>query len=65
LVEPGFHELDRGEPAVCAVGPVAVVVDPPVLGEHLGLEEGIELLSVQVFVAETAVERFNPGVLPR
>ena len=39
FVEPGLDELDRGEPAVRAVRPVQVVVDPPVLGENLGLEQ--------------------------
>jgi hypothetical protein len=48
---PGLHELDRGEPAMRAVRPVDVVVDPPVLREHLGLEERIEALSVEVLVA--------------
>ena len=50
-VKPGLDELDRGEPAVRAVGPVDVVVDPPVLEEDLGLEQGVEELAVQVLVA--------------
>jgi len=51
LVEPGFDELDRGEPAVCAVWPVDVVVDSPVLEKDPGLEQGLEELTVQVLVA--------------
>jgi hypothetical protein len=51
LVKPCLDELDRREPAVSAVGPVDVVVDSPVLEEDLGFEQGVEALSVQVFVA--------------
>jgi len=36
LAEPGFSELDRGEPAVRAVRPIQVLVDSPVLCEDLG-----------------------------
>ena len=50
-VEPGLDELDRGKPAVRAVGPVHVVVDAPVLKEDLGFEQGIEALAVEVLVA--------------
>ncbi len=50
-VEPGLDELDWGEPAVRAVRPVDVVVDPPVLEENLGLEQGVEALAVQELVA--------------
>ncbi len=64
-MEPGFDELDWGEPAVRAVRPVDVVVDAPVLEEDLGLEQRVEALSVQVLVTQAAVERFDPGVLPR
>ena len=64
LAEPGLDELDRGEPAVRAVRPVDVVVDAPVLEKHLGLKQGVEALAVEELVAEPAVERFDPGVLP-
>jgi hypothetical protein len=50
LVEPGFDELDRGEPAMCAVRPVDVVVDSPVLEEDLGFEQGVEPLAIQELV---------------
>ena len=39
---PGLGELGGGEVAVGAVGSVLVVVDAPVLDEHLGLEEVVE-----------------------
>jgi hypothetical protein len=65
LVEPGFYELDRGEPAMCAVRPVHVVVDSPVVEKHPGFEDGLEGLAVAEFVTESPVERFDPGVLPR
>ena len=42
-----------------------VVVDPPVLCQYLSLEEAVEELAVQVLVAHAAVERLDPGVLPR
>jgi hypothetical protein len=64
-VEPGLDELDRGEPAVRAVRPVDVVVDPPVLEDHLGFEQGVEALAVEELVTEAPVERLDPGVLPR
>ena len=64
LVEPGLHELDRREPAMGAVRPVHVVVDPPVLEEDLSLEQGLEELAVQVLVPQPAVEALDPGVLP-
>jgi hypothetical protein len=51
LVEPGIDELDRGEPAVGGVRPVDVVIDAPVLCEHLGLAERVEALSVEKLVA--------------
>ena len=63
LVEPGLDELDRGQPVMRAVGPVHVVVDPPVLEEDLCFEQGFELLAVQELVSETPVERLDPGYL--
>ena len=48
-----------------AVGSVLVVVDPPLLDEHLGLEQVVELPAVEELVAQPAVEGFDPGVLPR
>ena len=62
---PGRGELGGGEVAVGAVGSVLVVVDPPVFDEHLGLEEAVELPAVEELVAEPAVERLDPVVLPR
>ena len=62
---PGRGELGGGEVAVGAVGSVLVVVDPPVFDEHLGFEEAVEVPAVEELVAEPAVERLDPGVLPR
>ena len=64
-MKPGLYELDRREPAVCAVGPAVVVVDAPVLGKDLSLEEAVEELAVQVLVTHSAVEALDPSVLPR
>ena len=47
------------------VGLVVVVVDPPVLDEHAGFEEVVEVAAVEELVAEPAVEALDPGVLPR
>ena len=55
-VGPVLGELGGGEAAVSTMGSVGVVVNSPVLGEHLGLEQGIELPAVEVFVVEPAVE---------
>jgi hypothetical protein len=57
-------ELGGGELAVGAVGSVLVVVDAPVLDEYLGFAEAVEGPAVEELVAEPAVERFDPGVLP-
>lgn len=48
-----------------AVGPVGVVVDSPVFGQHLDLSRRVELAAARELVAETAVEPLDPGVLPR
>jgi len=44
---------------------VHVVVDAPVLDEDLCCERGFELLATWELVAQAAVERLDPGVLPR
>jgi hypothetical protein len=44
---------------------VQVVVDSPVLDQHLGFKQGIEAMAVEELVAQAAVERLDPGVLPR
>ena len=49
-VKAGIDELDRGEPAVRAVRPVDVVVDPPVIEGDLGLEQRVEALPIQELV---------------
>jgi hypothetical protein len=49
----------------CAVlRPVHVVVDSPVFGQDLGLQETGEALSVEVLIAHPAVEQLDPGLLP-
>ena len=48
-----------------AVRPVDVVVDSPVLEEDLCFEQGVETLAIQELIAESSVERLDPGVLPR
>ena len=58
-------ELAGGEVAVGGVGPLPVVVDAPVLDDHSGFEEAVELPAVEQFVSEAAVEGLDPGVLPR
>ena len=62
--DPFLGELVGCEVAVGAVRSVRVVVDAPVLDEDLGFEQVVELLAVEVLVAEAAVERLDPGVLP-
>jgi hypothetical protein len=49
---------------VGSVWSVHVVVDPPVLDEHLRLEQAVEAPAVEVFVAQSSVEQLDPGVLP-
>ena len=46
------------------VGSVGVVVEPPVLDDDACFEEAVEAPRVEQFVAETSVERLDPGVLP-
>jgi hypothetical protein len=53
-VVQGLVELAGSEVAMGAVGPVGVVVDPPVLDEHLGFEEAVEVPEVQQLVAQTS-----------
>src|ERR1700733_3459965 len=63
-VDPSLGELVRGEIAVGSVWSVHVVVDPPVLDEHLRLEQAVEAPAVEEFVTQSSVERLDPGVLP-
>ena len=46
------------------VGPVGVVVVSPVLDDHARFEKAVEAPRVEQLVAEPAVERLDPGVLP-
>ena len=61
---PGRGELARSEVTVGRVRTVHVVVDAPVLDDHLGLEQAVEAPAVEQFVTKAAVERLDPGVLP-
>ena len=42
-----------------------VVLDPPVLDQHLRLEQAVELLDRQELVAQPTIERLDVRVLPR
>jgi hypothetical protein len=48
---PGGVELGWGQVAVGRVGTVGVVVDAPVLDDHAGLEERVELPQVEQLIA--------------
>jgi hypothetical protein len=47
------------------VGPVGVVVAAPVFDDHAGFQQRVEAPQVEQFITQPAVERFDPGVLPR
>ena len=47
-----------------AVGPVGVVVVAPVLDDDPGFQERVEAPRVEQLVAQSAVEGFDPSVLP-
>jgi hypothetical protein len=63
--DPPLSEGFRGEPIQRAVGSVGVVLDAPVLGQDLHLQQGVELFADQERIAEAAVERLADSVLPR
>jgi len=46
------------------VGPVGVVLDPPVCAEDLGFEDPVELLDGEQLVAPAGAVGLNPRVLP-
>ena len=58
-VGPCSGKLVGAEPAVRTVWTVQVVVDSPVLDEHLGFEEGIEAVAVEEFITKPSVERLD------
>ena len=62
---PALGVGSRGEPAQAAVWALRVVLDPPVLDQHLRLEQAVELLDGQELVAQPAVERLDVRLLPR
>lgn len=61
---PGLGEFGRGEVAVGGMWSVHVLVDSVVFDQDSSFEERVELPQVEEFVAEAAVERFDPGFLP-
>ena len=63
LLCPTVGELAWREVYVGRVGSVQVVVDSPVLDDHLGLEQAVELPAVQRLITKPSVERLDPGVL--
>ena len=44
--------------------PSRVVMETPLLDDHLGFPEAVEDLAIEAFVPELAVERFTKAVLP-
>ena len=62
---PALGVGSRREPAQAAVRALRVVLDPPVLDQHLRLEQAVELLDGQELVAQPAVERLDEWVFPR
>ena len=48
-----------------AVRPDGVVVDAPLLDDHLCFSQRVEDLSVQQLIAQLAVEGFAVAILPR
>ena len=63
-VDPDLGELGGREITVGRVWPVDVVVDPPVLDEHLGLEQAVEATGIKRLVAQPPVgcDNREPGV---
>ena len=61
---PGLGVVGRGQVAQGAVGSDGVVLDPPVLDQHPGLEQAVEGLDGEQLVAQPAAEALHIGVLP-
>ena len=59
-----WRRTRRGKVAVRSAGSVHVAVDAVVLDDHSGFEERFEVQQIEQLVAEPAVERLNPCVLP-
>ena len=53
---PALGVDSRGEPAQAAVRALRVVLDPPVLDQHLRLEQAVELLEAQVLIEDWRIE---------
>jgi len=65
VVVPIQRELVGSSVAQRGMRTLLVVLLPVILGHSLCVEQGGELLDVQQFVAEFAIERFNERALPR
>ena len=65
VLAPLLDELEGRELTERRVWSVGVVLDPEVLGQHLGFEQRLEGLDVEQLVAQLAVERLDERVLPR
>ena len=61
---PRAGELRRGQVPKRHVGPVVVVFHPPVVDEHLGLEQGVEGLHLEQLASEVPIEGLHVGILP-
>ena len=60
-----FAANSRGLIVQRRVGPVLIVIDPPVLDDPFCLGQRGEPVQVQAFFAKPAVETFDVGVLGR
>jgi len=60
-----FGKLFRGLIIQRTVGPVLVVIDPPVLDDPFSLGQCGEPVQIQAFLAETAIEAFDVSILGR
>jgi hypothetical protein len=58
-------ELGRRQAAERAVQANVIAFIPPIGQHDLEPEQGVELPTVEHLVTESAVERLDPGVLPR
>jgi hypothetical protein len=64
VLTPLLGELEGRKASQRRAWPVGVVLDPEVLGQYLGFEQGLEGLDVEQLVAQLAVERLDERVLP-
>ena len=65
MERPVCGKFFRGLIVQRRVGPVLIVIDPPVLDDPFCLGQRGEPVQVQAFFAKPAVETFDVGVLGR